>query len=254
MALTRSLNGLVLARLALLWVVIAALAVPCWAGDIDSLACRAEAGDIVLSFRLDDSLLLRGGIPEALDGNLRVECVVSIAVIQRGGLFGSRTVVADRLKRTLTYSRTYREFVVADAGVETYFGESLYEALGRFGRFQDLVLFNTANLERHETYHVRLGVEVRLALPHTDTAEARFADTMRALADILRSDEPLFTLERRSRDFTPAEMPERLFREAWLQPLDQPRPAFAGLADASASTAIDGDQEPNERPRAKARS
>ncbi|MFH1689905.1 MAG: hypothetical protein ABIE42_06665, partial [Candidatus Eisenbacteria bacterium] len=78
----------------------------CHAAVIDSLSCRRTGGSVEASFLLDARQLAGANLQQGLEGRgLRVECVVALSVIKRGGLFGDDKVLADRLSRTMTYSR-----------------------------------------------------------------------------------------------------------------------------------------------------
>lgn len=151
--------------LALLAFALAAAAPACRAQSLDSLASHLDGGGLLVGFSLPLHSLRTAGIEKALDEQgLSVECEMSVEVRKKEGLL-SRTVVKALVRRALSYSRWYDEYVLSENSREVATCKSYYTTLDRFRRFSNLKVADMGTLDPGQEYTVRIEVSLVTGMP-----------------------------------------------------------------------------------------
>ena len=161
----RVVVGSVLLHLALLALALVATAPACLAQGLDSLKSTVEDGSLLVRFALPVRSLRAAGIEKALDEQgLSVECEVSVEVRKKEGLL-NRTVVKALVRRSLSYSRWYEEYVLSENAREVATSKSYYVTLERFRRFTRMKVADLGTLDPGQDYTVRIEVSLVPRVP-----------------------------------------------------------------------------------------
>ena len=183
----------------------------CLAQGLDSLASTMDNGSLLVGFSLPVRSLKAAGIEKALDEQgLSVECEVSIEVRKKEGLL-SHTVVKMLVRRALSYSRWYNEYVLSENAREVATSKSYYTTLDRFRRFSGLRVADLGTLDPGQNYTVRIEVSLVPRVPTRGTGS-----TTPALAGVgvgadmlglFKGRGSLLSIKVESATFRPAEVP-----------------------------------------------
>ncbi|UCG51644.1 MAG: hypothetical protein JSW58_15900 [Candidatus Latescibacterota bacterium] len=195
----------------------------CLGDGLDSLVTHTSDGVLSASFYLPLRDLKEAGIEKALDElALDIECRVSIEVKQRGR-FRSKTFTKTTWVTTLSYSRWYDEYVIAENAEETFTHQSYYQSIDRFRRFSGIPIVNIAILEPGREYTATVDVTIRPRIPSQAHQESRVGMASAGAFDIggelvkqgydLMKKKDMFHVKFDSAKFTTDAIPSPLFGE-----------------------------------------
>ena len=199
------------AALLLALLALTATAPACLAQGLDSLTSTMEDGSLLVGFALPVRSLKAAGIEKALDEQgLSVECEVSIEVRKKEGLL-SHTVVKMLVRRALSYSRWYNEYVLSENTREVATSKSYYNTLDRFRRFSRVKVADMGTLDPGQDYTVRIEVSLVPRVPTRGTGGTTLALAGVGVgADMLglfKGKGSLLSIKVESATFRPAEIP-----------------------------------------------
>jgi hypothetical protein len=186
-------------------------AAPSHAQGLDSLVSQLDAGSLFVGFSLPVRSLRAAGVEKALDEQgLSVDCEVSIEVRKKEGLL-SRTVVKTLVRRSLSHSRWYDEYVLSENAREVATSKSYYGTLDRFRRFARMKVADLGTLDHGQAYTVRLEVSLvpRVAAKRASGASVVLAGVgaPQEMLELFKGRRSLLAIKVESASFTPAEVP-----------------------------------------------
>ena len=195
--------------LALLALALTATAPACLAQGLDSLTSTMENGNLLVGFALPVRSLRAAGIEKALDEQgLSVDCEVSVEVRKKEGLL-SRTVVKALVRRALSYSRWYDEYVLSENAREIANSKSYFTTLDRFRRFSALKVADMGTLDPGQDYTVRIEVSIVSRVPTRGTGGTTLAlaGVGADMLGLFKGKGSLLSIKVESATFRPAEVP-----------------------------------------------
>ena len=141
----------------------------CLASTLDSLRSFVDAESLFIDFAVPIRSLRAARVDAALDEQgLSVDCVITTEVRKKAG-FLNHTVIKNVVRRTLSYSRWYEEYVLAENAREISTHKSYYPALDRFRRFSRLRVVDLGILDPSQEYSIRLDLDLVPRLPSEKT-------------------------------------------------------------------------------------
>ena len=206
---------------ALRWAVLALLLVaavpPCRGQGLDSLNSHEEGGSLFIGFAIPIQSLREARLDDALEERgLSVDCVVSTEV-RKKERFGHRMVVREVVRRTLSYSRWYEEYVLTENAREIATQKSYYASLDRFRRFTMLHVVDLGILEPGEEYTIQLEVALVPRPPsgRSGGEDVKLAGVLpKEMMALFRGKGSLLSIRMESPAFRPGQLPGRLFTGA----------------------------------------
>jgi hypothetical protein len=170
-----------------------------------------EGGDLLVGFALPVRSLRAAGIEKALDEQgLSVECEVSVEVRKKEGLL-NHTVVKALVRRALSYSRWYDEYVLTENAREVATSKSYYTTLDRFRRFSRLKAADVGTLDPGQDYTVRLEVSLvpRVPAKRAGGGSPNLASlgVAKDMLDLFKGKGSLLSIKMESAAFRPTEVP-----------------------------------------------
>ena len=187
----------------------------CSAEGLDSLTTRVEGNSLLLDFAIPLRALRNARLDVALEEQgLNVDCLVSAELRKKEGLF-AHTVVKTVLRRTLSYSRWYDEYVLSENAREVSTHRSYFASLDAFRRVAGLRVVDLGILDPGLGYSVHLEVAL---LPRLPDPRSKGPDIARAglgvskeMLDLLRGKGSLLSIRLDSLPFRGGAPPGRLF-------------------------------------------
>jgi len=207
----RGLAGSRFLLLALLALALTAAAPACLAQGLDSLKSTMDEGNLLVGFALPVRSLRAAGIEKALDEQgLSVECEVSIEVRKKEGLL-NRTVVKALVRRALSYSRWYEEYVLSENAREVATSKSYYVTLERFRRFARMKVADMGTLDPGQEYTVRIEVSLAPRVPakraRGESPNLASLGVAKDMLDLSKGKGSLLSIKMESAAFRPTEVP-----------------------------------------------